>query len=149
MSAGPKKASPRSALPVAACLSAALGLGLWLRFDPPVQVQEGPAAPAITAAPSESAAEPERKTPWVARTPEPAEMRPEPLPPLPPGTTTLDLLETLVTDVCACEDMKCVEEANLRHNRYFGQAERLRDKADLRPLTRRAAECVAEIRKDG
>jgi len=145
-----KSAGPRAAVPVVACLAAALGLGLWLRHNPPVQVEEAPSTPVLASSASATAraSEPE-KTPWVARTPDPEELHTEPLPPLPPGTTTRDLLETLAEDICACEDMECVKDANLRHNRYFGQAERVRDKVDVRPLTKRIAACLETIQKQG
>jgi hypothetical protein len=112
-----------------------------------------PAETAEAAAPVEVAeaakpAETARPAPILVQVAAPVEVHYDPLPPLPPGTTTQDLLHTYVEEVCSCDDMACVDEAILRHNRSFGQAVRVRKAVDNRALDQRAGDCIAQLRHD-
>lgn len=148
MTPGRRRALAAVGLPALVCLGVAALVGALLRPGPPPRAA-GSAQAAISPsdiavwAPSPGLAEPERVVVVPASS---LEDRPrEPLPPLPPGTTTTDLLERYVDEVCECEDMACVAEARSRHNRQFGQAVPDRAAIDRRAAFDRATSCIREI----
>ncbi len=153
MSPDRKRALVYTAVPFAVCAGLAALLGGLLRpSGPSSEALEPQAAPRASAevetrsaeAPAVSA----RPAPIVVETPAPVERHHDPLPPLPPGTTTQDLIETYANEVCACVDMACVDEAALRHHRYFGQAVRVRKAVDNRAVDVRVSKCIADLRDD-
>lgn len=150
MSPERRRALLYTGVPFVVCAGLAALLGGLLRPAEPA-----PNAQPVSATAVANATEPESAPPVstarpavLVQTPAPVERHYEPLPPLPPGTTTKDLFDTYVEEVCSCTDMACVDEAVLRHNRYFGQAERVRDAVDDSAVRERLQSCLAELRKD-
>ena len=136
-----------TALGLTVCAGAAALLGGLSRAPSPLVETASPADP--TSPPLEPARAPEKPSSRArifVESPAPTDgLDVARLPPLPEGTTTQDLLATYVKDVCACEDMPCVEAARLRSNHYFGQAVRVRKAVDNRALNQRAYDCIAEL----
>lgn len=155
MSPERKRALVYTAVPFAVCAGLAALLGGLLRpAEPSPEALEPLTAPAPRASAevetrrAEAPAVSARPAPIVVETPAPVERHYDPLPPLPPGTTTQDLIETYANEVCACVDMACVDEAALRHHRYFGQAVRVRKAVDNRAVDVRVSKCIADLRDD-